>query len=66
MDYTAKIFPGKEIKDVLLKWAPELAGTVALSYILDDIESTLAINEREDPDRRNEVRIGEDRREDLL
>lgn len=66
MDYPIKIFPGKEIKDVLLKWVPELAGTETISYILDDIESTLNINEREDPERRNEKRVGDDRRQDLL
>lgn len=66
MDYPIKIFPGKEIKDVLLKWVPELAGTETISYILDDIESTLNINEREDPERRHEKRVGDDRRQDLL
>ncbi len=66
MNKNDKIFPGKEIKDVLLKWVPELAGTETISYILDDIESTCAINEREDPDRRDEIRIGDDRRHDLL
>ncbi len=66
MDDNAQIFPGKEVKDVLLKWVPELAGTETISYILDDIESTLAINQRKLAERREKSRVGEDRRQDLL
>ncbi|MFC1480919.1 hypothetical protein ACFL6E_01570 [Candidatus Neomarinimicrobiota bacterium] len=59
---TERVFPAKQIIDILTKWLPNIDDVDKINYILEDIEELLSMNQRAKLDRRDVDRDTTDRR----
>jgi hypothetical protein len=59
---TERVFPAKQIIDILNKWLPDIDDDDKINFILEDIEELLSMNQRAKADRRDVARDTTDRR----
>ena len=63
MDYdTERVFPAKQIIEILSKWLPDIDDDDKINFILEDIEELLSMNQRAKSDRRDIDRDTTERR----